>query len=300
MKYVLETILLLCFSTPLFAELSLRFQPNIPAQPTRLDAILAIQGESPHCRLGHLPVPKTWHARPTLDKQRLLSWLARQQLCPGVILHWLGKTQASTQAVWQSSPAELQHLAEQHLRLYLQEQHFNSISLDAISPPKGSTFPLASFQVRLPQQPTARLVVWLENAEEAIPLWFSVRATKKVWLARRSLAANSPLLAEDFVRQEKNAIHLQNPATELPPHSRLKGHLAEGAILTAAQIEPQPPVRAGQPVNVLVQQGSIRIHSQGIALQDGNCRQRIRIQNPNSQQIFYARVRGENQVEALA
>ena len=299
MKYVLNLLLLLGINQSLFADISLRFKSAIAPDAERLGDILTIRGETPQCRLGQIAITGKIKAGRELNRDALLAWLTRQRFCPAIKFIWLGKTRARVKRPVHSSGNDLVRLAQTALQQSWQ-QDFEKLELQPVAAPTGSSLPLSGFKIRLPAAIHSRAAVWLEQKQQALQIWFKVRAWKKVWVARRPLAAGETLKPEDFSRQTRNIAGLGQLPEKIPARSRLKNRLPEGTALTAAFVEPLPAVRSGHTVDVTVKEGSIRIHSMAIAMQDGRCRQNIRVKNARSQQWFRAVVIGENAVEVSA
>lgn len=80
----------------------------------------------------------------------------------------------------------------------------------------------------------------------------------------------------------------------------MKANLGEGRILLARHVEYDWKVLEGTPLVIEAALGAIVIQSEGIALQDGQIGQRVRVRNAQSGQIVHATVMGLNLVRVGA
>jgi len=159
---------------------------------------------------------------------------------------------------------------------------------------------------RLPEKPTPsrRMCVWVDvqvNGKDyrSLPVWFSVKATREVLVARVPLRAGEMLRAGDFVTAPVDVTELGSApvlAADQVERQRLRRPLEAGQTLLAAQLEPRPAVVRNQTVEVKLVLGSIQIETAGIALADARLGEAVRIKNPANNQSFGATVIADGKV----
>lgn len=146
-----------------------------------------------------------------------------------------------------------------------------------------------------------RTCVWMDIEVEnehftTIPIWFSVSAFKRVFVARRTLV-KSESLTDDMLGEEWRDIAsaVGEPVVDLAEikHKKIARLLSAGDIMMRGDIEDIPPVSKGQHVMVYAKSGSVDLKTMGIALNDGNFNQQIRIRNPQTSGTYMAVVKGD-------
>jgi len=78
---------------------------------------------------------------------------------------------------------------------------------------------------------------------------------------------------------------------------RAKHNLIAGRLVSMSRIEKMPVVEKGATVAIVGRSGRLEIRARGIALQNGNIGQTIKIRNIDSRKIVAARVAGSGTVE---
>lgn len=66
--------------------------------------------------------------------------------------------------------------------------------------------------------------------------------------------------------------------------------LVAGTVLRRDQFRPEPLLHRGQRVQIVLEQGALRIVAPGEALEDGGAGERIKVLNTSSRQVIAARV----------
>jgi len=79
---------------------------------------------------------------------------------------------------------------------------------------------------------------------------------------------------------------------------QLTRRLSAGQLLLSSQLKAAQLIAAGEPVQILSQNGGIRVQMQGEALSGGGLGQLIRVRNLSSGRVLRARVAAPGQVEA--
>lgn len=162
--------------------------------------------------------------------------------------------------------------------------------------------------VRLPSDTRlrSRICVWLDVTRNkrvvmSVPVWFDVRAYKKVPVVARALRPKEAVQETDVIVQERDVAGLRNPVMEgmaIATH-RARRYLPVGTILSATDLEPLPTVLPAQQVAVRIVTGSVVIETTGIAEQEGSPGETIRIRNATGDGSYYAQVASENRVEVV-
>lgn len=134
-----------------------------------------------------------------------------------------------------------------------------------------------------------------------VPVWFAVQAWRAVWVARTPLKPGQLADTDAFTPERRDVTALASPplaATQPLDGLRLRGPLAPGAVLTAAQVETRPAVARQQSVSVKVNAGPVELQTVGVALSDGRIGEVVRVLNPESMQSYAARVVADGLVVA--
>lgn len=112
-------------------------------------------------------------------------------------------------------------------------------------------------------------LVWHGTVYRSVRVALSVQAMRELYVARRDLASGEAVGAEDFVRRQADAAQLGDAAPlALPGKWRMRHALRAGQALAASQVLVAGAVRRGEQVQVLWQDGGLRIERAGTALAD--------------------------------
>ncbi|SFG88483.1 flagella basal body P-ring formation protein FlgA [Duganella sp. CF458] len=121
-------------------------------------------------------------------------------------------------------------------------------------------------------------LVWQGTVYRSMRVPLSVQAPRELLVARRDLAAGETVQAADFVRQTADAALLGGPAAQaLPASWRMRQALRAGQALAASQLLAPHAVRRGEQVQVLWQEGVLRIERAGTALADAAPGERLAV-----------------------
>lgn len=117
--------------------------------------------------------------------------------------------------------------------------------------------------------------------------------SESVWVLSRSIPKGGVLSPGDLARKPLPTRTL--PAGALEDPSPLMGMravrtLQAGTVLRADQFKPEPILRKGQKVEILLEKGGLKIVAPGEALEEGGAGQKIRVLNLSSKQVVLARV----------
>lgn len=173
-----------------------------------------------------------------------------------------------------------------------------------LTPPPG----VLTLRARQPSAATLarRMVVNVDIAVDgrhwrSVPVWFAVKAWRPVWVAQVPMAAGKPVDRELFVVERREVAALPTPpvpAAQGLQRLQLRGALAAGDVLRAAQVERRHAVQRNQAVQVRVTADHLELQMRGVALADARIGEPVRVLNPTSRQIFAARVVGDGLVVA--
>ena len=128
-----------------------------------------------------------------------------------------------------------------------------------------------------------RMTVWVDitvnhRVSRSTPVVFDVQWQRTAFVARERLAARLRLSDERFELRQVNAASAHGEpvrdGTQLAG-MRLRRELAAGAVLGSEDIEPQPPVEAGEPIEIYATSGRVVVRTLGIAQRDGFVGDRI-------------------------
>jgi flagella basal body P-ring formation protein FlgA len=119
------------------------------------------------------------------------------------------------------------------------------------------------------------------------------RESGAVWVLARSIPKGGVLSPEDVTKKTLQGASLPAGAVEDPSPllgMRAVRSLQAGTMLRAEQFKPEPILRKGQKVEIVLEKGGLRIVAPGEALEEGGAGQRIRVLNSSSRQVVMARV----------
>jgi len=126
--------------------------------------------------------------------------------------------------------------------------------------------------------------------------WAWAGGTKEadgVWVLTRSIPKGGALGAGDLSKKPLPPGGLPAGAVEDPSSligMRAVRTLQAGGLLRADQFKPEPILRKGQKVEILLEKGGLKIVAPGEALEEGGSGQRIRVLNISSRQVVLAKV----------
>ena len=130
-------------------------------------------------------------------------------------------------------------------------------------------------------------------------IWFDVVGTENVLVTMRDTPARQPISSADVAVETRDvmAIHCSPLQTdEQIVGMRTKRALRSGATICAEHIEPQPFVARGEKVQVHYESTRVSLSTTGVAQQDGNIGQHLKVMNPSTKDSFTAIVSGHHEV----
>lgn len=132
-------------------------------------------------------------------------------------------------------------------------------------------------------------------------LSYRLHRAATVWVLRKSVAAGTPVSAEDLTPERREISPTENPLSpeKVPDHWWTRRAPA-GSPLTAAAVAPRPLVKNGETVSVTVSAGSLRLSAAGRALRDGRAGEAIPVWLSSTRRPVTATVRGPGQLDWTA
>lgn len=135
------------------------------------------------------------------------------------------------------------------------------------------------------------------NKRQAV--WFDVSGEQEALRLLGDVKRNEPLRGElvhaDGRAPWEPACGIVAPSMSLEG-MRARKVLRTGDVLCAEDIEPKPPVSRGERVVVHSSAGLVTVVVSGIAEQDGNIGDRLRVRNPENGELYVASVAAEGEV----
>ncbi|WP_020407785.1 flagellar basal body P-ring formation chaperone FlgA [Hahella ganghwensis] len=139
--------------------------------------------------------------------------------------------------------------------------------------------------------PFNRLCVWADVVSangsmiKSEPVWFRVKAEKKVLVASRDVKVGESGLGIAFEAEYKDVSTLSGPPLETG--RQLEGieiiePLPEGQVISRDKVRIIPPVRQGETVLIETVAGTVYLKSRAVALQDGLVGSQIRLRSISS------------------
>ncbi|MCK5540516.1 MAG: flagellar basal body P-ring formation protein FlgA [Deltaproteobacteria bacterium] len=134
--------------------------------------------------------------------------------------------------------------------------------------------------------------------------WFKVKLSGKeqVLLAKRDLARGEPVRSTDFSIRLVDCQSLRREVVRHLPDGmiyQLTCNLRAGELLPSKRLQPYRLIKRGELVQVLIQQGGVKISTRGVAMGNGTLKDIITIKNPTTRKFFQARVVGSGKVVVI-
>ena len=131
--------------------------------------------------------------------------------------------------------------------------------------------------------------------------WFKIRISGKerVLLAKRDLVRGEPVQSSDFFVSLVDCQSLrQEVASHMPEGMiyQLTCNLRAGDPLPNKRIQPYRLIKRGDLVQVVLQQGGVKINTRGVAMGNGTLKEIITVKNPTSRKYYQAQVVGFGEV----
>lgn len=236
-----------------------------------------------------------------LIKRRLIEKLGKQ-VADSLLIVGPNQIQIRYQPQRGNETVSLMTQANQHLGEWLSSQyhHYEIKPVSTIRLNRVSDRQI-EYRLRDIQQTTAikRMVVWLDGyvgdkRVHSIPVWFSVKAFDRVFVATEDIDIRSPLSPTQFKTDYRDVAAI-NARPVLPGHKLLRKRLTrpvkKNETLSLDAIESMPAVGWKQKVVVLVQSGKVHLQSAGFAMQDGDMGEQIKVRpKPESNEFYLATV----------
>lgn len=131
--------------------------------------------------------------------------------------------------------------------------------------------------------------------------WFKIRISGKerVLLAKRDLVRGEPVQSSDFASHLVDCQSLRQEVVSRMPEGmiyQLTCNLRAGEPLARKRLQPYRLIKRGDLVQVLLQQGGVRINTRGVAMGNGTLKEVIIVKNPTSKKYYQAQVVGSGEV----
>ncbi|MEA1921460.1 MAG: flagellar basal body P-ring formation chaperone FlgA [Pseudomonadota bacterium] len=145
-----------------------------------------------------------------------------------------------------------------------------------------------------------QLALYSGNGKES-RRWFKLKVSgkKQVLLAQRDLVRGEPVQVSDFVACLVDCRKLRPGVVDHLPEGmiyQLSCNLRAGEPLSGKRLQPYRLIKRGELVQVLLQQGGVRISTRGVAMGNGTLKEIITVKNPTTRKFFQAQVVGSGKV----
>lgn len=136
-------------------------------------------------------------------------------------------------------------------------------------------------------------LIWREanSTQQTRSLWFEVIGEEPAVVLQRARASGAALTSADVTIAPRNVVQFScSPATsaELLNGMRARRALRAGSVVCLEAIEMRPPVARGEKVKVRYVSDRVLLAATGIAQEDAQIGQRLRVLNPASRESFHA------------
>lgn len=132
------------------------------------------------------------------------------------------------------------------------------------------------------------------KAVENIAISATLEALAPVAIASGDLRRGTLLKAEHIRLEQRDLCRLRDPSFEIEEllGQRLKRSLRKGAVLERSAVNFPPVIKRGEIVTITARKGSLLITAKGMAQQNGDAGDLIRVRNINSLKDLLCRVTG--------
>jgi flagella basal body P-ring formation protein FlgA len=153
--------------------------------------------------------------------------------------------------------------------------------------------------VHLGKRSAVRLTWQGKRGEQSTLVWFGVTGMQPVLTAASDLRAGMQLGAEAARQAERDV--MASACTPITAPDALTGQRARrsiraGDVICEEAIELQPAVGRGQQVTVVTTVGAVTVTAQGIAQQDAELGEKVRVKSSSSGQLYVASATGRGEV----
>lgn len=181
-------------------------------------------------------------------------------------------------------------------------QKYEELKLSLAEPLQPLELPLGEVQLRVRAidsvRPRARMAVWVDVLVGGIPyrsvlVPMAVLARQAVYVARRPMAAGSLIMPDDFAPQLLDVTAMQaDPvgAGALAGARRLRHAVAQGEVLSVAQLSPAGMVLRGDRVKLVVAGEAIVVETAAYAQADASVGHMVLVKAGQGGEVVAARV----------
>jgi flagella basal body P-ring formation protein FlgA len=137
------------------------------------------------------------------------------------------------------------------------------------------------------------------TARQVRTVWFDVVGPQSVVVATHAIAPNASLSVADAMIEERDVMGLScSPLRDVTDLVQMRSRraLRTGAAICLEAIEPRPAVARGEDVTVRYSSGRVSITTKGVAQNDGQVGQKLRVVNPMTKDSFVAVVSAAREV----
>lgn len=128
----------------------------------------------------------------------------------------------------------------------------------------------------------------------------NVKIFDRVLVASRFLAKGTILSAPDLITERRELSALPEGYETVPGHllgKQLRRALAAGAVVAPQAVKTLPLIKQGETVTLVIRQGAMEVSSSGVALNDAERGQRVRVRNETSQRVVEGTAAASHRVE---
>jgi len=128
----------------------------------------------------------------------------------------------------------------------------------------------------------------------------SVRIFDRVLVAGRFLAKGTVLSAADLKSERRELSALPGGYETAAEHlvgKQLRRALTAGAVVAPQSVKALPLIRQGEAVTLVIRRGGMEVSSSGVALNDAEQGQRVRVRNEASQKVVEGTATASGRVE---
>ena len=130
-------------------------------------------------------------------------------------------------------------------------------------------------------------------------LWVKVKIIKSIYKANNLIKRRSVITREDLIKEKRDISELHEKVVINKNDiigKEAKFNILPGRILLSWMVREVPLVRNRDEIVIVARNKEVEVTAQGIALEDGNLGEEIKVKNISSDKMFVAKVIGEKKV----